>query len=82
MASAQSRTTHASDIADECCQYLAGLMARVIGGQSYENARSELQEAEWGYPLMAVIENNHIINMINVRTVKDVASSHLDKVRM
>ena len=34
-------------------------MARVIGGQSYENARSELQEAEWGYPLMAVIENNH-----------------------
>ena len=59
MASAQSRTTHASDIADECCQYLAGLMARVIGGQSYENARSELQEAEWGYPLMAIIENNH-----------------------
>jgi ADP-ribosyl-[dinitrogen reductase] hydrolase len=59
IASAQSRTTHASDIADECCQYLAGLMARVIGGQSYENARSELQEAEWGYPLMAIIENNH-----------------------
>ena len=59
MASAQSRTTHASDIADECCQYLAGLMAHVIGGQSYQSARNELQESEWGYPLMAIIENNH-----------------------
>ena len=36
MASAQSRTTHASDVADECCQFLGELLARAINGQCWK----------------------------------------------
>ena len=59
LASAQSRTTHASDIADECCQYLGELLARLIDGQAYEFAKAELLKSEWNYPVNSVLKADY-----------------------
>ena len=60
MASAQSRTTHASDVADECCQFLGELLARAINGQSYQTAKAELLKSEWNYPLTSILDADYI----------------------
>lgn len=59
LASAQSRTTHASDIADECCQYLGELLARMIDGQTYQVVKAELLKSEWNYPVKSVLEADY-----------------------
>ena len=59
LAGAQSRTTHASDIADECCQYLGELLARLIDGQAYEFAKAELLKSEWNYPVNSVLKADY-----------------------
>ena len=56
MASAQSRTTHASDIADECCQFTALLIHELVRGNDYEEARRNLTEGDWSYPLQSILD--------------------------
>lgn len=56
LASKQSRTTHASDIADECCQFLAELLCRLTEGQGYEAAKQSAMKQEWSYPLHSILE--------------------------
>ena len=59
LASAQSRTTHASEVADECCQFLGELLARIISGQSYHAAKANLHKSEWSYPLTSILEADY-----------------------
>ena len=59
LASQQSRTTHASDIADECCQFLADLLCRLGEGQQYEAAKRHSMNQEWSYPLHSILEVNY-----------------------
>lgn len=56
MASAQSRTTHASDITDECCQFTALLIHELVRGNDYEEARRNLTEWDWSYPLQSILD--------------------------
>ena len=56
MASAQSRTTHASDIADECCQFTALLINELLCGNDYVEARRNLTEGDWSYPLQSILD--------------------------
>ena len=60
LASLQSRTTHASDIADECCQFLAELMCRLRQGQDDDTAKQCCMNNEWSYPLHSILETNYV----------------------
>lgn len=59
LASLQSRTTHASDIADECCQFLADLICRLCQGQEYAAAKQFSMNHDWSYPLQSILETDY-----------------------
>ena len=59
LASLQSQTTHASDIADECCQFLAELICRLVQGQEYKAAKRFSMSHEWSYPLHSILETEY-----------------------
>lgn len=62
LAGAQSRTTHASYIAEECCRFTAGLIFKLLHGTDYETAKADTLELGWtetlneaiGFPLTGV----------------------------
>jgi len=60
LASLQSRTTHASDIADECCQFLAELICRIAQGQEYADAKRLSMNHEWSYPLQSILDTPYL----------------------
>lgn len=55
LAAVQSRTTHSSDIADECCQFTASLIARLLHGEVYQSARNVTSREDWSYPLQSIL---------------------------
>lgn len=62
LASTQSRTTHASPIAEECCKFTAGLIFKLLHGAGYETAKADTLALGWtetlteaiGFPLSEV----------------------------
>ena len=59
LASLQSQTTHASDIADECCQFLAELICGLVQGQEYKAAKRFSMSRELSYPLHSILETEY-----------------------
>ena len=47
IAGAQSRATHASQTADECCQFLAELLCRLTRGESFSNVLGSESNSKW-----------------------------------
>jgi ADP-ribosylglycohydrolase len=54
----QSRTTHASDIAAEACQFLSHLLSNLLNGQNYHDAKKKALESEWSYPLLSAVDHS------------------------
>ena len=54
---AQSRTTHASDIAAEACQFLSHLLSNLLNGQNYHDAKKKALGSEWSYPLLSAVDH-------------------------
>ena len=62
LAATQSRTTHASAIAEECCRFSAGLIFKLLHGADYETAKVDTLAFGWcdeliealGFPLTGV----------------------------
>lgn len=62
LASTQSRTTHASPIAEECCKFTAGLIFKLLNGADFETAKADTLALGWtetlteaiGFPLSEV----------------------------
>ena len=54
----QSRTTHASDIAAEACQFLSLLLSSLLQGQNYQQAKQATLESEWSYPLLSAVDHS------------------------
>jgi ADP-ribosyl-[dinitrogen reductase] hydrolase len=53
----QSRTTHASDIAAEACQFLSHLLSNLLNGQNYHDAKKKALGSEWSYPLLSAVDH-------------------------
>ena len=51
MASQQSRTTHASDIADQCCSFQVEMLVRLINREEFGSAKLRTLEHHKGTPL-------------------------------
>ncbi len=47
LATAQSRTTHSSPIAEECCRFTAGLIFKLLRGADYETAKADTLAVGW-----------------------------------
>jgi ADP-ribosylglycohydrolase len=58
IAEEQSRTTHASDIAAEACQFLSILLSNLLNGQNYHDAKKKALESEWSYPLLSAVDHS------------------------
>ena len=56
----QSRTTHASDIAAEACQFLSHLLSNLLNGQNYHDAKKKALENEWSYPLLSAVDHSFL----------------------
>ena len=56
----QSKTTHASDIASECCQFLSELLRRLSEGQSYSDAKAKCTEHEWSPSLKSILKHDYL----------------------
>ena len=56
LATQQSKTTHASPIAEECCKFTASLLCKILNGQTYHGAKSEVLQAEWSYDLREAVD--------------------------
>jgi ADP-ribosylglycohydrolase len=62
LAAAQSRTTHASPIAEECCRFAGGLIFMLLRGRDYTTAKEDVLSLGWsdklteaiGFPLASV----------------------------
>ena len=54
----QSRTTHASDIAAEACQFLSLLLSGLLQEQNYQQAKQATLESEWSYPLLSAVDHS------------------------
>jgi len=54
----QSRTTHASDIAAEACQFLSLLISHLLKGKNYPLAKEAALESEWSYPLLSAVDHS------------------------
>lgn len=55
LAAAQSRTTHASPIAEECCRFTAGLIFKLLRGADYETAKADMLAVGWSEELTEAI---------------------------
>ena len=55
MASAQSRTTHASRSSEECCALLAELLCQLINGQPLTTSLEVVKKRQWGRGVAAVL---------------------------
>ena len=53
----QSRTTHASDIAAEACQFLSLLLSGILK-QNYQQAKQANLESDWSYPLLSAVDHS------------------------
>ena len=60
VANQQSKTTHASDIASECCQFLPELVRRLSEGQSYSDAKEKCTEHDWSRSLKSILEQDYL----------------------
>jgi ADP-ribosylglycohydrolase len=58
IAEEQSRTTHASDIAAEACQFLSLLISYLLQGKIYPLAKQTALESEWSYPLLSAVDHS------------------------
>ena len=58
IAEEQSRTTHASDIAAEACQFLSLLLSNLFSGLNYHDAKKKVLEREWSYPLLSAVDHS------------------------
>lgn len=54
----QSRTTHASDIAAEACQFLSLLILHLLQGKNYQLAKQAALESDWSYPLLSAVDHS------------------------
>jgi ADP-ribosylglycohydrolase len=52
---AQSRTTHASPIAEECCRFAAGLIFMLLRGRDYATAKEDVLSLGWSDKLTDAI---------------------------
>ena len=55
LAAAQSRTTHASPIAEECCRFTAGLIFKLLHGADYETAKADTLAFGWSDELTEAV---------------------------
>lgn len=55
LAAAQSRTTHASPIAEECCRFAAGLIFMLLRGKDYATAKEVVLSLDWSDKLTDAI---------------------------
>jgi ADP-ribosylglycohydrolase len=55
LAAAQSRTTHASPIAEECCRFAAGLIFMLLRGKDYATAIEDVLSLGWSEKLTEAI---------------------------
>jgi ADP-ribosylglycohydrolase len=55
LAAAQSRTTHASPIAEECCRFAAGLIFMLLRGKDYATAKEDVLSLGWSDKLTEAI---------------------------
>lgn len=55
LAGAQSRTTHASSIAEECCRFTAGLIFKLLNGDVYYAAKDAALAIGWSETLTEAI---------------------------
>ena len=55
LASAQSRITHASPIAEECCRFTAALLFKILNGLNYTTAKRETLELDWSDQLSSTL---------------------------
>ena len=55
LAASQSKATHASRIAEECCKFLAALLVRLINGESYQSAKAKVLTGTWPLALKEAI---------------------------
>ena len=55
LAAAQSRTTHASPIAEECCRFAAGLIFMLLRGKDYATAKEDVLSLGWSDKLTDAI---------------------------
>jgi ADP-ribosyl-[dinitrogen reductase] hydrolase len=55
LAASQSRTTHASDIAEECCRFTASLLYQILNGKDFFTSKSRTMSVGWSEKLTGAI---------------------------
>ena len=55
LAASQSRTTHASDIAEECCRFTASLLYQIMNGKDFFTSKSGTMSVGWSEKLTGAI---------------------------
>jgi ADP-ribosylglycohydrolase len=55
LAATQSRTTHASTIAEECCRFTASVIFKLLHGDDYATAKADTLEIGWSNELTEAV---------------------------
>jgi ADP-ribosylglycohydrolase len=55
LAAAQSRTTHASGIAEECCRFTSSVLFKILNGSDFLTAKSDTLAVGWSSELTEAI---------------------------